>query len=73
MPVSHGAAPEREQQHYECPNRGHGAQQNLGAGQLINQPTLGGALHPCPGKRHELAYEEQPDIAMLQRDEGVAP
>ena len=73
MPVGHGAAPEGEQQHGKRPDGGHGAQQNLGAGQLIHQPALGGALHPGPDERHELADEEQPEIAMLQRGEGVAP
>ncbi len=73
MPVGHGAAPKGEQQHGERPDGGHGAQQNLGAGQLIHQPALGGALHPCPNERHELAHEKQPEIAMLHRGEGAAP
>ena len=65
MPVGHGTAPEGEQQHGEHPDCGHGAQQNLGTGQLIYQPALGRALHPCAGKRHELANEEQPKIPVL--------
>ena len=39
----------------------------------VDQPALGGALHPCPDERHELADEEQPEIAMFQRGEGVSP
>jgi hypothetical protein len=73
MPVSHRAAPKGEQQQGQRADGGHGAEQNLGASQLIHQPALGRGLHPCADERHELADEKQPEIAMLEGGEGVPP
>ena len=41
--------------------------------QLVNQPALGGVLHPGASQRHQLAGEKQPEIAMAQGRERPTP
>ena len=41
-------------------------------GQLIDEPALGGGLHPGPGERHGHAEKEQPIVAVLEGSESPA-
>lgn len=59
-----GAADRCEDEYGDLRSKPDEAEQNDRTGHSIDQPALGNALHPCAGKRYELACEEKPEISM---------
>jgi hypothetical protein len=70
VPVGQLAAPEREQQDGQELQRGDDAERTgRVAGQIQDQPVLGGEHHPHADQLDQLPGDEQPVVADLQGPE----
>ena len=66
-PVREHAADRAEQEHGQEPGRAGEAELGSAVGQVEHDEGLRDALHPGPGDRDQLAEEEQPVVALVQR------
>ena len=71
VPVGYDAAQRSDQKYRELTGKAHGAQLQRGSGDAIDQPRLGGSLHPRPNQRNELPAEEKLEVAMAQGTQGA--
>jgi hypothetical protein len=67
--VGQQAAEQAERQHGRLSDKPDQAEQEWGAGEAVDQPALGEALHPRAAQRESLAGEEEAEITVTERAE----
>jgi hypothetical protein len=71
-PVREHAAHRAEGEHRQEPGRRGQAELGATVGEVEDEEGLRDGLHPGPGDRDELAEEEQPVVALVQRRDHLA-